>query len=365
MSNTAMTGDMDDLVKLSFFVDIGKGIIQAKTIDETLQKIMHHIGEIFLPLNWSILLKSAETGDLTFTLVVGQNAAKLRGLKLPDGEGIAGWVAETGEPLIVSDVAKDPRFSTRVDKYTGFTTHSIVAVPLKANDKVYGVIELINKLSGQPFTPFDLKVLTTIADFAALAIERAYYSRALKRMATIDSLTGAQNRGSFERIYSRELEMCRRYDLLLSLLMVDVDDFKKINDTFGHLVGDKVLKDLVELLMGCVRKVDTVFRYGGDEFVVLMPNTSKEQAQRVRKRILERIEYQNSLSSEVKYKVSIGLHSVDPNNDDEILQLLDTDLYRQKDRKFATSIDQVDQHLEDMLQEERSKLRPQGKHRRG
>jgi GAF domain-containing protein len=92
-------------------------------------------------------------------MVVGQHANELRGLRLPKGEGIAGWIAETGEPLIVEDVQKDHRFCAKVDEFTGFKTRSIIGVPLMSYDRVYGVIELINKLNDQCFTPFDLKIL--------------------------------------------------------------------------------------------------------------------------------------------------------------------------------------------------------------
>jgi diguanylate cyclase (GGDEF)-like protein len=359
------TGGTETLVKLSFFVDIGKDITRAKTIDETLHQIMNHIGNIFAPLNWSILLRNPETGDLTFTLVVGQNAHKLRGLKLPKGEGIAGWVAETGQPVIVEDVAKDRRFSNRVDEFTGFTTQSIIGVPLLSDDRVFGVIELINKLNGKPFTPFDLKILTTIADFAAIAIEKSYYLRALKKMATTDALTGARNRGAFERAYVREAEMCRRYDQPLAFMMIDVDKFKQINDAHGHVAGDEVLRNVVELLSDCVRKVDSVYRYGGDEFVILMPNTTKDQAEAARHRIQERVEYQNSLNPPIPYTLSIGLHAMDSAEDAQAIAFLDMDLYRQKDKKLAANFESMEENLEELLQEERSKFRPEGKNRKG
>lgn len=363
MNDELTNGGTDELVKLSFFVDIAKAISQTKTIDGTIAEIMRHIGEIFTPFNWSILLKNPDTGDLTFTVVVGQNADKLRGLKLPKGEGIAGWVSETGKPVIVRDVNKDSRFSSRVDNFTGFQTNSIIGVPLIADQKVFGVIELINKLDGGSFTPFELKVLTTIADFAAIAIEKAYYLRALKKMATVDPVTGAHNRASFEHNYYREVEICRRYETPLSFLMVDVDDFKKINDTYGHPAGDAVLRNLVELLCECVRKVDMVFRYGGDEFVILLPSTTKEQAVKARQRIKQRIEYQNSLNPEIPYSVSIGLHAVESDEDAEILENLDIDLYLQKERKQRQNIENMEEHLEDMLKEERNTLRPKGKDR--
>ncbi len=185
----------------------------------------------------------------------------------------------------------------------------------------------------------------------------------MKRLATTDSLTGALNRGAFEKIYSREVEMCRRYGHPLSFLMVDIDNFKNINDTQGHAAGDTVLKNLVELLTESVRKVDSIFRYGGDEFVILLPNTSKEQAGEAKKRILQRLEYQNSLGTLIPYRVSIGLHAMGSEDDQSIFELLDMDLYREKDKKFSRTIENIEDHLEDMLKEERSKLRPEGKGR--
>jgi diguanylate cyclase (GGDEF)-like protein len=363
MAAYSIPSDTDELVKLSFFVDMGKAIVRARTIDETLREIMQKIGQIFTPLNWSILLKDPDTEDLTFTLVVGKNAEKLQGLKLPKGEGIAGWIADTGQPLIVEDVTEDTRFSPRVDHFTGFITQSIIGVPLMSGGKVFGVIELINKLNGEKFTPFDLKILTTIADFAAIAIEKSYYLGALKVMAETDSLTGVWNRGAFERQYLREIEMCRRYDQPLAMLMVDIDEFKEINDQHGHPAGDAVLKDLAANLTDCVRKVDRVFRYGGDEFVVLMPNTTKDQALGAKKRIRARLDYRNSLDPAVPYNISIGIHAVESGENEEVLTMLDTDLYRDKDRRLGRDFEKMERHIEDMLKEEWRKLKPKGRDR--
>jgi len=352
MESTESNGNTDDLVKLSFFVDIGKAVVRAKSISETLNEIMHQIGVIFSPLNWSILLKNAKTGDLVFTLVVGQNADKLRGQRLPKGEGVAGWIADTGQSLIIEDVTKDTRFSSRVDLLTGFRTESIIGVPLMTDRKVFGVIELINKLDGESFTPFELKVLGSIADFAAIAIEKAYYYQALNRLANTDPLTGVLNRRAFDRLYIREAEMCKRYGLTFSLLMVDIDNFKSINDTFGHPAGDQILVGIAELLQRCTRKVDTICRYGGDEFVVLMPNTPREAAGEARRRIDQQIEKRNSLNPKIPYEVSIGMHTVDSEDDSNAMVILDDDLYREKDKKLSRRFSDVEAHLADMLQDE-------------
>ncbi len=352
-----LSGDLDDMVRLSFFIEIGKAITQAASIEETLNEVMQQIGNIFIPLNWSLLLREPKTGELTFTIVVGKNAAKLQGLQLPRGEGLAGWIAETGNAVIVEDVTLDKRFSGRVDRFTGFKTQSIIGVPLKANNRVFGVIELINKINGGSFTPYELKILTTIADFTAIAIEKAYYFRALKKMATTDSLTGLCNRASFERQLARDVEMVKRYQMPLSLLLVDIDDFKQINDTHGHPTGDRVLQNMATILTGCVRKVDCVGRYGGDEFIVLMPETSRAQAEAVRNRIQERLDYQNGLGREVPYQASIGLYAMEAGNTDGLMEFLDQDLYREKHRKYERNIEVMEEHLGEMLNEEKADSR--------
>ena len=348
--------DTLDLVKLSFFVEMGKAISCAYTIDETLQEVMRQIGQIFAPLNWSLMLKDSRTGNLNFTIVVGQSATKLQGRWLPKGKGLAGWIAERGEPAIVGDVQSDQRFFPMIDMYTGFKTQSIIGVPLKSKGKVFGVIELVNKIDEKPFTPFDLKVLTTIADFAAIAIEKAYYNRALKRLASVDPLTGVYNRGEFQRIIGRELERSKRHNTPLACLLVDVDDFKSINDNHGHSTGDTVLKSLSRILSENLRKVDSVCRYGGDEFVVVLPGTRREQAENVRERILEGIKFHNQITDKIPFKVSIGLHATQGTSGDGFFELLDKDLYREKERKLFQTIEDVDTNIHHLLEEEKSDL---------
>jgi diguanylate cyclase (GGDEF)-like protein len=306
-------------------------------------------------MHWSVLLKDPQTGELSFTLVIGKCASKLQGMKIPAGQGVAGWVVEKGQPLIVEDVSQEPRFCSRVDRYSGFTTDSIIAVPLKTDNEIFGVIELVNKLEGGPFTPLDLKILTTIADYAALAIEKAYFFSALNKIADTDSLTGIYNRRAFDRMLEREIRICQRYKQPFSLLMIDIDDFKKINDQYGHPAGDAVLKKLGEILEQNVRKTDMVFRYGGDEFVVLMPRTQRKQASEARRRILRRIEDRNEQGPEIAFRASVGLHAMDSSGQGDILELLDNDLYREKSKKFPKNIDNIAENLQDMLQDERKR----------
>ncbi|HET6449927.1 MAG TPA: sensor domain-containing diguanylate cyclase [Spirochaetia bacterium] len=348
---------MEDYIHLSFFMDVAKAIASASTINETLKAVMTHIGNIFAPLNWSLLLRNARTGELTFRIVVGSGVQKILGTTIPKGQGIAGWIAENGQAIIIEDVARDPRFDSSVDRALGFTTESIIGVPLKTRDRVFGVIELINKVKGGNFTPLELKVLATIGDFAAIAIEKAYYHRALRRIALIDPLTGVHNRRSMIRFLDREVDRSARLKSELSVLMVDIDKFKEINDNYGHAAGDAVLHHLAGVLQKNLRKIDIICRYGGDEFVVLMPDTSAPAAQDVRRRVEEAVKGVE-VPAPLNYEVSVGLYSGHPSTASEIFTSADFDMYREKSSKIDQEIDNLSQNLGEFLDEEEGEEKP-------
>ena len=328
-----IAGSVDDLVKLSFFTEIGKAIASAESLKNILDEVADKIGTIFAPTSWSMLLVDTKTEDLVFKIVVGKNAAELKDARVKKGEGIAGWIAETGQSVIVEDVKQDERFAQRFDAKSGFQTKSIIGVPLKTERRVFGVIELINSTKERKFTPFDIKLLATIADFAAIAVEKVYYYDVYRRLATMDPLTGVYNRRHFEQMLSLEIDNVTRYGHPLSLLMVDIDDFKQINDRFGHMAGDKVLKRAAQILTENVRKVDTVARFGGDEFIVLLPHADVVAAQAVRERIMTSLKEVNDQQQLIPFGLSVGLHSAKDGSTDEILAEVDMDLYREKGKK--------------------------------
>ncbi len=352
MSDRDNDKNIDDLVKLSFFTDIGVAITSARTMREMLDRVMEKIGTIFVPLNWSLLLRNSKTGELTFKIAVGERADKLVGVKIPRGTGIVGWIAENGKSLIIEDVSKDERFIGNVDNITGFSTESIIGVPLKVNGKVFGVVELINKLNGECFSAYELKLLQTIADFAAVALEKFYYLKAIKKVASMDSLTEVFNRRSFDKILIKEIERCKRYNHPLAVLMIDIDYFKQVNDKYGHPAGDIVLKKTAELLTKNSRMTDSVYRYGGDEFVVLMPDTSVEDAEIVRERIKNDRDVINNQEDIIPVTYSMGLHSAGPDGVDDILSYSDIDLYRQKDIRGNGNFENMNAHVEEFLDEE-------------
>lgn len=297
------------------------------------------------------MLVDTKTGDLVFKIVIGANADELKEQRVKKGEGIAGWIAETGQSVIVEDVSNDARFAKRFDKSSGFETRSIIGVPLQTKNKVFGVIELINGVKKKNFTPYDMKLLTTIADFAAIAIEKVYYFDVYRRMAIVDPLTGVYNRRHFEHVLTLEVDNIGRYHYPVSLLMVDIDDFKRVNDKFGHLAGDKVLKKTAQIITACVRKVDTVARFGGDEFIVLLPHTDRKAAEHVRGRILNANKEFNQTRKLIPFGISVGLYSADSGSTEEVLAQVDMALYREKDKKGEREIEALQHAFQDFLED--------------
>ncbi|WP_018525436.1 GGDEF domain-containing protein [Alkalispirochaeta alkalica] len=341
----------EDLIRLSFFTDMARDIAAATTLEETLQQVMKHIGAVFAPRNWSLLLKDNQTGEMVFAIAIGgENVAALRGKRLPPGTGIVGWIAENRQPLIIEDVSRDPRFDASIDELTKFRTKSIIGVPLITRNRVFGVIELINKVNGEAFTALDMKVLCTIADFAAIAIEKAYYFRALRRAALEDSLTGLQNRRSLSRTLEREIRRCSRTGAPLAALLIDLDRFKAINDSWGHAAGDMVLQHLASILKESVRETDVVSRYGGDEFIVVMPETDQSGAREARRRLEEALE-RGKGQAPVPYSVSIGVYSGRPTSPEDLFQGADIHLYSEKDRKRDAHLDEMAEHIIEFMDE--------------
>jgi len=346
------------------FSNIGRILTSSLDPDEVFRRVMQVIGEYFAPQYWSLLLMEDDTERLKFEIVMGVNAEKLIAFSLGPGEGIAGWVCQNGEPLVIADVRYDKRFSPRVDELLGFTTRSVVCVPLlNGRNKIIGVIELINKIpssqkalgADESFTDIDMALLSSIGVFTGIAAENAFLHQKVVDMAMIDSLTGLNNRLYFNQAFDREVERVLRYGDTICVLMIDVDDFKTVNDTYGHLAGDEVLRAIAGILQSAVRKSDVVARYGGDEFIILMPMADETKGKAVAARIRESLGTWNETSpfSAVQLGLSIGIHEAGPDNVRDILSKADEKLYREKQHcKKAEDIvseNQVRRYLRDTL----------------
>ena len=271
--------------EVTLFHELGKALTSSLQLDQVLRTIMEKINEVLRPDTWSLLLMDPDKRELYFQIATGKGAEALKDVRIKVGQGLAGWVAESGEAVVVPDTSKDSRFFGQVDEKTKMETRSIVAVPVRFRDQCLGVIELINCIGPEGFSQRDLALLEALADYAAIAIENARHVQRIHELTITDDCTSLYNARHLNFMLDTEIYRSHRYAFEFSLIFIDLDHFKSVNDTHGHLMGSKLLGEIGEAIKEKCRLIDLAFRYGGDEFVVLLPQTSKENALGVARRL--------------------------------------------------------------------------------
>jgi diguanylate cyclase (GGDEF)-like protein len=293
--------------------------------DELLRKVCTLILQSF-PVDHVVL--TLREGD---SLVVYAHQGKLTpaiemGGTLPVEQGIAGRALSTGRAVVINDVTTDPAY------FSGFLeTKSEMCLPLISFGKQLGVVCLESATAGA-FEQTDVQPLESVADIIATAIQNADYFDQAKALANVDGLTGAFNRRFFESRIAEELERAGRYGKQLAVIMLDIDHFKRLNDEFGHLLGDEVLRQVSALFRSQLRKVDFVCRYGGEEFVLLLPETSGEDALAVAEKVRRTIETYAFPGVPRPVTISMGVaeFTVHGPSRDEIVKAADLALYASK-----------------------------------
>ena len=323
--------------EVAVFQELGKALTSSLQLDQVLRTIMEKIDEFLRPDNWSLLLLDEGKQELYFELAVGKASQALKDVRIKLGQGIAGWVAQHGEVVIVPDTSKDTRFFGKVDEKTKMETRSIVAVPVRFRDTCLGVIELINCVGPEGFDPRDLKLLEALSDFAAIALENARHVKRIHELTIKDDCTSLYNARHMGFILDTEIYRSQRYNYEFSIVFIDLDHFKQVNDTHGHLVGSRLLSEMGDALKGNCRLIDFAFRYGGDEFVILLPQTSKENAINVAQRLHRLIRETVWLSKEglnIRITPSIGLaaYPMDSKTKEGLLHLADEAMYLVKNK---------------------------------
>jgi diguanylate cyclase (GGDEF)-like protein len=330
--NPGVAGEQREAGEVAVFQELGKALTSSLQLDQVLRTIMEKIDEFLRPDNWSLLLLDEAKQELYFELAVGKASQALKDVRVKMGQGIAGWVAEHGEVVIVPDTSKDTRFFGKVDEKTKMETRSIVAVPVKFRETCLGVIELINCVGPEGFDPRDLKLLEALSDFAAIALENARHVKRIHELTIKDDCTSLYNARHMGFILDTEIYRSQRYNYEFSIVFIDLDHFKQVNDTHGHLVGSRLLAEMGEALKTNCRLIDFAFRYGGDEFVILLPQTSKDNAINVARRLHRLIRETVWLEQEglgIKITPSVGLaaYPVDSKTKEGLLHLADEAMY--------------------------------------
>ncbi len=239
--------------------------------------------------------------------------------KMKPESGIAGKVFTEKKSIITNLGGQDPRFNQLSGGDSNVS--SLICVPLIAKGECIGIINITNKKNGKLFNKKDLEFVEALANQAAIAVDNAQ----LYELATKDGLTKLYIHRHFYFLLESEIKRVQRYHHVLSLLMLDIDNFKHVNDTYGHLVGDMVLKEIAATIQKTIRHVDIPARYGGEEFTIILPETAALNAvtiaERLRKKISE-IEVKVDDNTIIRPTVSIGIAEY-PNAADDIKDLID------------------------------------------
>ena len=233
---------------------------------------------------FSILLREESTGDLVVRSAAGSRTDLAGPSRVPKGRGLSGWVVEHGESQIVDDIRTDPR-------YIGDpTVRSEMVVPLRSSGRTIGAL-VVSHPSVGVYGQRDLTLLQTVASQIASAIDVAELHERLKRAANTDALTGIHNYGYFYDRLEEEVARAERHETPLAVAYFDIDALKKVNDTYGHLAGDAVLRNLGDIIGRRVRTEDIPARYGGDEFAIVMPETPRDEAEKVVQRLMDELDH--------------------------------------------------------------------------
>jgi len=318
--------------RLSLFHEVGKALASTLDLQKILQTVMEKISDFLQPDTWSLLMLDEATQELYFEIAIGAGAHKLKDVRLKLGEGIAGWVAQHGEPVLIEDVKRDPRFSRRFDELTQMDTRSVVCVPIRGREKILGVIELVNCLGRESFRREDIPILKSLADYAAIALENARYVQRIHELTITDDCTALYNARHLNFVLDAEIYRSTRYNYEFSVIFLDLDHFKQVNDTRGHLVGSKLLWMIGDIIKGHLRLIDYAFRYGGDEFVVLLPQTAKKNSLMVVRRLKDLLNSKVFFTDEglnIKVTASFGVASFpnDGRTRKELLRMADEAMY--------------------------------------
>lgn len=324
----------EKVAELHTFLNLSKTLSATLNMEELFRLALHLIGRSLHVDAYSLMLLDEAGERLVVKAAFGLPEDGGPDLALRLGEGISGLVAQTGQAMLVPDASAESRF---LEQECFPQQHgSFICVPLRIKGRE--VIGVLNAQKPEPhgFSLGDMDLFQAVANQVAAALENAQLYQRTKELSARDDLTGLFNRRHFFDNLEKEIQRARRYRRVFSLLMLDLDDFKGYNDTHGHLRGDDALKEVARLLLANSRRADVVGRFGGEEFVVLLPEVNKQGAAVVAEKMRAAVEQYSFFGRETqpggRLTVTLGLvtYPVDSEDGLELVDLADRALYAGK-----------------------------------
>jgi len=285
-------------------IDANRIAIDAAATQQILARQVHEVPSEAA----SLLLLDPDGRELVFRASRSVQPGVIEGLRLPCNRGIAGWVATNRQAVRLDDVTSDPRYFGGVEQQTHLVPRTMMCVPMISKETLRGVIQIINKVDGTAFTDAELHLAQRLADHAAIAIENASLYRQAYLASITDDLTGLGNTRHFNRRLPEMVAAGR-----VALIVLDLDNFKAVVDRYGHLVGSRTIGQIGRMIGKHLRPGDLAARFGGDEFVIALPNTDTTEASRFAETIRSAIEACQRLEGEdvdlSKVSASFGVAS--------------------------------------------------------
>jgi diguanylate cyclase (GGDEF)-like protein len=328
---------------LRVFHDVARALTQTLELEEILRIIMDKMTGFFNPESWSMLMVDERTDELYYPFAASENDDSLKDLRIPMGEGIAGYVAASGTTLIVPDVALDPQWSAFSRAHPELRIQALACIPIRSGDKTLGVIQLFNSKLDM-MSEYSQSFIRILCDYAAIAIQNARSVKLIHELTITDDCTSLFNARHLYTMLDEQVALAAaKRDTQFSLLFVDLDHFKEVNDTHGHLIGSRLLAEVGSLMKRVLGPGNSCFRYGGDEFVALLPGLGKKAALAATMRLWEALREERFLTAQslsLALAGSFGLATFpeDGANVQAIIRAADTMMYAAKTTRDNVSV---------------------------
>jgi len=319
--------------EMELLLEVSNAISGTLDLPELLATLGRQVCARFGVSEFSVMLVDDATDQLVVEAVAGDAPRNARGMRFHLGEGITGEVAARGQTVYVKDVAKDPRYLQHKGKDP--SAGSFLAAPLRSKGRILGVMNL-NRPREDDFSAQEIRLAEAIGAQAALAIANARLYQQTLELSFTDPLTGVPNRRQLFLRLENELSRSLRFGDPLSVLMIDLDLFKRINDAHGHSVGDGVLRGVALALRRTIRKIGVVARYGGEEFCVVLPRVAKPEAFEVAEKLRRAVAATTVPGPEghpaLSVTISVGVATLDTDAQDVVglIDKADSALYEAK-----------------------------------